>query len=243
MATQPNDLPIPLGREHNASGLHESSPHQCEPGGFSAQTGDTRPGNVPKGPQLRGRDVTRRIGDGDPTTTELMDGVSRLPGAQRLLEAAALSPRLVLDGASTYRIAAEQAMLDGRQALQAHYLALATHPIPATEENLFVLKVRDIVKAHLNDHNFDVALLCREVGMSNSNLHRKLTALTGHSSNQFIRYIRLSQACVLLRDHERTIAAVAYDCGFNDPVYFARAFRQEFGMAPSEWRSRNSGQV
>ena len=73
--------------------------------------------------------------------------------------------------------------------------------------------------------------------MSNSNLHRKLTALTGRSGNQFIRHIRLVNACVLLRDPEPTIAAVANNCGFSDPVYFTRAFRQEFGVTPSEWRA------
>lgn len=135
-----------------------------------------------------------------------------------------------------------QNLLDNRQALQAHYLALATAPNPAAtgaapEENAFVLKVRAIVETHLADSNFDVEQLCRATGMSNSNLHRKLTALTGHSANRFIRHIRLNKACSLLRNPEPTIAAVADDCGFNDPVYFARAFRQEFGVSPSEWRA------
>ncbi|MBL7775842.1 MAG: response regulator, partial [Saprospiraceae bacterium] len=133
-------------------------------------------------------------------------------------------------------------LLNGRKALQAHYLALATqqqplpHAGPAPEENAFVLNMRAIVEAHLGDPAFAVERFCREAGMSNSNLHRKLTALTGRSANQFIRYIRLAKACTLLCDPERTIAAVADDCGFNDPVYFARAFKQEFGVSPSEYR-------
>lgn len=135
-------------------------------------------------------------------------------------------------------------LLDSRKALQAHYLALASGapasavPGAPAEENAFVLKMRAIVEDHLADTAFDVDRFCREAGMSHSNLHRKLTALTGRSANQFIRHVRLSRACTLLRDPERTIAAVADDCGFNDPVYFARAFRQEFGVAPSEWRSK-----
>jgi len=139
-----------------------------------------------------------------------------------------------------------QNLLESRRSLRAHYLALAAHPSAPAEpnapaqENAFVLKVRGIIEAHLTDPNLDVERLCREVGMSNSNLHRKLTALTGHSANRFVRYIRLTKACALLHDPELTIVAVAYDCGFNDPVYFARAFRQEFGMSPSEWRSANS---
>ena len=135
-------------------------------------------------------------------------------------------------------------LLESRHALQMHYLTLATtaaEPVTPTEENAFVLKVRGIVEAHLNDADLDVERLCREVGMSNSNLHRKLTALTGHSANHFIRYTRLTKACTLLRNPELTIAAVTYDCGFNDPVYFARIFKQEFGVTPSEWRGKSSG--
>jgi signal transduction histidine kinase/ligand-binding sensor domain-containing protein/CheY-like chemotaxis protein/AraC-like DNA-binding protein len=135
-----------------------------------------------------------------------------------------------------------QNLLTGRRVLQAHYLALAAQPsaatAPVTEENAFVLKARAIVEVHLNNHHFDVEQFCREIGMSNSNLHRKLSALTGRSANQFIRYIRLSKACELLKDPEQTIAAIADDCGFNDPVYFTRAFKQEFGVTPSEWRGR-----
>ncbi len=139
-----------------------------------------------------------------------------------------------------------QNLLEGRRKLQAHYLALATLPAPAAgatanEENAFVLKIRAIAEAHLDDPGFEVEQLCREAGMSKSNLHRKLTALTGHSANRFIRRIRLSKACAMLRDPSRSIVAIAYDCGFNDAVYFTRMFRQEFGMTPSEWRSRNSG--
>jgi len=137
-----------------------------------------------------------------------------------------------------------QNLLDGRRKLQARYLALATLPAPAAngpdnEENAFVLKIRAIVEAHLDDSGFDVERLCREAGMSNSNLHRKLTALTGHSANRFIRHIRLSKACAMLRDPNHTIVAIAYDCGFNDAVYFSRMFRQEFGVTPSDWRNRN----
>jgi signal transduction histidine kinase/DNA-binding response OmpR family regulator/ligand-binding sensor domain-containing protein len=139
-------------------------------------------------------------------------------------------------------------LLDTRRALQAHYLAVAaaseatTSPEAPVEENAFVLKIRTIVETHLTDSQFDVERLCREAAMSNSNLHRKLSALTGYSANRFIRFIRLSHAKNLLKQPGLTIATVAYDCGFSDPVYFTRAFRQEFGVAPSEWRNGSRGE-
>jgi len=81
--------------------------------------------------------------------------------------------------------------------------------------------------------------LCKLVFMSHSQLHRKLDALTGCSPNKFIRLIRLNRAKELLQDPSNSIASVALDCGYNDPGYFARIFKQEHGVTPQEWRVNN----
>lgn len=74
-----------------------------------------------------------------------------------------------------------------------------------------------------------------------SQVHRKLTALTGLSTNSFIRSVRLVKAkAMLIENAHFSIAAIAYDCGFNDPAYFSRAFKQEFGLTPQGWREQNT---
>jgi len=108
--------------------------------------------------------------------------------------------------------------------------------VPEVEDK-FVIKLRQIVEAHLSEADFSVEQLCGEVFMSHSKLHRKLDALTGCPPNKFIRIIRLKKAKELLKDEEVSIASVAIDCGFNDPGYFARVFKQEFGVTPNEWRT------
>ncbi|MCO6489321.1 MAG: helix-turn-helix domain-containing protein [Phaeodactylibacter sp.] len=136
-------------------------------------------------------------------------------------------------------------LLELRRTLQAHYLSMAAGgtapPAPSGSpaeqvENAFVLQVRAIVEAHLTSVDFTVEQLAREVFMSRSQLHRKLTALTGYSANRFVRYIRLSKARELLKDPSLAISSIAYDSGFTDPVYFARVFKQEFGVTPTEYR-------
>lgn len=137
-------------------------------------------------------------------------------------------------------------LLERRQELQQYYLGLAgisydaqpLRDIPAMPEteNQFVLDVRAIVEAHLDDGSFDVDQLCRKMAMSHSQLHRKLSALTGFPATKFIRYVRLNKAKELLQNPALSITAVAYDTGFNDPSYFGRVFKQEFGMTPQEWR-------
>ncbi len=141
-------------------------------------------------------------------------------------------------------------LLESRRSLQHHYLSLVgltTNEKPPAEnlpklntlEDYFVKKVKKIVDAHLDDFCFTVETLCHEAGISHAQLHRKLIAITGISANKFIRSVRLSKAKELLNNPEATITSVAFDVGFNDPSYFSRVFKQEFGMTPMEWRERN----
>ncbi len=139
-------------------------------------------------------------------------------------------------------------LLDLRQQLQKFYLGtagLSEIAAPAkvqlaTEkvEDAFVKKVRELVEMHLTDVNFSVEKLCREVHLSQSQLQRKLDALTGCAPNRFIRIIRLAKAKELLKYEDFTIAEVAFNCGFNDPGYFSRAFKLEFGMTAAEYREQ-----
>ena len=107
-------------------------------------------------------------------------------------------------------------------------------------EHEFVIKVREIVEANFTNYKFSVEQLCKQVFMSHSQLHRKLEALTGCSPNKFIRIVRLNKAKELLLNPSLSIAAIALDCGYNDPGYFARVFKQEVGTTPQEWRSAQS---
>jgi AraC-like DNA-binding protein len=74
--------------------------------------------------------------------------------------------------------------------------------------------------------------------MSHSQLHRKLEALTNCSPNKFIRMIRMQKAKELLSNPELSIGSIALDCGYIDAGYFARVFKQEYGVTPQEWRIR-----
>jgi signal transduction histidine kinase/DNA-binding response OmpR family regulator len=130
-------------------------------------------------------------------------------------------------------------LLELRQRLQAHYAALAGQgekdvaPERKEPEDSFVLRIRRIVENHLSDPDFTVEQLCRAAFVGHSQLHRKLTALTGYSAVRFIRLVRLAKAKELLPDRKLTIAEIAFSCGFNDPVYFTRVFKTEFGRTPS----------
>jgi signal transduction histidine kinase/DNA-binding response OmpR family regulator/ligand-binding sensor domain-containing protein len=146
-------------------------------------------------------------------------------------------------------------LLELRKSLQQFYIKQAGvpahHPGSSTSANIepvaspektvdaFVRKITDIIEEHLTDEHFTIEQLCKKIFMSHSQLHRKLDALTGCSPNKFIRIIRLKKATSLLRDPSLGISSIAMECGYNDPGYFARVFKQEFGVSPQEWRLNN----
>ena len=137
-------------------------------------------------------------------------------------------------------------LLELRQILQQRYSSQAylTQAPSETEggsaplEDEFIQKVRLVIDAHLDDHELNVSKLCKELGMSRSPLHNKLKALTGKSTTEFVRFIRLHKAKELLQSTDLNINEIAYDTGFRNHNYFTRMFGELFGMNPSEWRAK-----
>ena len=106
----------------------------------------------------------------------------------------------------------------------------------AQKEDQFVLDAKAIIHENIEDENFGIMELCRAIGMSRTQLHRKIKALTNRSTSSFIRSIRLIKAKELLSISDLNISQVAYEVGFKDPKYFSRTFAEEFGMPPADFR-------
>ena len=93
-----------------------------------------------------------------------------------------------------------------------------------------------MIEKYLDDPRLNPPMLAAGLNMSESQLYRKLKALGRKSTALFIRGIRLSAARRLLEESDMNISQVAYACGFNDPAWFSRVFKEEFGVPPSEMR-------
>lgn len=106
---------------------------------------------------------------------------------------------------------------------------------PSLEE-LFLQKLVEAVQEKLEDPDLAVVHLCRAARLSNSQVNRKLKALTGKTPSQFIRSIRLQKAMELLQTTDLNVSEIAYQLGFNDPNYFTRTFSEEFGCSPNAMR-------
>ncbi|MBS1603053.1 MAG: response regulator, partial [Bacteroidetes bacterium] len=107
--------------------------------------------------------------------------------------------------------------------------------------------IREVVaciEANLDNPQFSVEFLSRQLVMSRTTLYNKLLELTGETPVEFVRSIRLGKASVLLQDKDLTISEIAYKVGFSSPNYFARAFKAKYRILPSEYaqRFRKQGQ-
>ncbi|WP_448700593.1 two-component regulator propeller domain-containing protein [Mucilaginibacter sp. AW1-3] len=130
-------------------------------------------------------------------------------------------------------------LLQIRKNLQSYFysaVTLRSTNVNISEEyKVFLEKCIEVVEKHLTDQNFNTNSLASEIGMSRSNLFRKVKSLSGHSINSFIRYIRLRKAAELLIQTDMNINEVALETGFNSIKYFRTQFAKLFGANPSEF--------
>ena len=108
----------------------------------------------------------------------------------------------------------------------------------STDEK-FVKRLLDVFENHVTESDFSTEDFAREIGMSRSNLHRKLQALTKQSTHEFLRTLRLKRAAQLLKKSTGSVTEVAYAVGFNNPSYFSKMFRRQFGQTPSEFINKD----
>jgi DNA-binding response OmpR family regulator len=102
-------------------------------------------------------------------------------------------------------------------------------------DNKFLNRLVSLLEQHLSESDFNVSRLVSEIGMSRPVLFRKVKMLTGLSVIDLIRSTRLKKAEMLLKQRKMTISEVAFTVGFNDPKYFSKSFRAQFGKTPSEY--------
>ncbi len=102
----------------------------------------------------------------------------------------------------------------------------------------FLLKVRDAILSRLSDEQLSVESLADEIGLSRSQLFRKISALTGASVNELIRTFRLQRAAQLIEQNWGPVTQVAYEVGFSNLSYFSKAFKEKYGVLPSEYGAK-----
>lgn len=101
----------------------------------------------------------------------------------------------------------------------------------------FIKQAMDIVEDHMMDAEFTVTEFVREMGLSRSNLYSKFKELTGMSTSEFVRSVRLKRAINLLEKSDFSVKEIMHKTGFNTASYFTKCFKKQFGFTPSEYES------
>lgn len=141
-----------------------------------------------------------------------------------------------------------QRLIEKRKKLQGHFklnaivnkqnsLDEAQAKTPKPDKNLiFLNSAIKIIEEHLDNSNFGAKELAKNMAMSDSQLYRKLKAVSNTSTAIFIRKVRLEKSKSILEASHLSISEVAYGCGFNDPNWYSKAFKNEYGVSPTEFR-------
>ena len=111
-------------------------------------------------------------------------------------------------------------------------------PDVADNDKVLMERIMQSVNKNLSNSDFSVEQMAQEVGLSRSQLHRRMKELTGLSTSDFVRNIRMEQAARLLRERHVNVSQVAYTVGFSSPGTFSKVFKQHFGQPPSEYAAQ-----
>ena len=86
--------------------------------------------------------------------------------------------------------------------------------------------------------NFNLDQLAAHAGVSKFYFTRLFKNAMGLSPSRYLLTLRMAEARRLLRETKRSVADVALDVGFANPSHFARFFRRETGLSPSDYRQQ-----
>jgi signal transduction histidine kinase/ligand-binding sensor domain-containing protein/DNA-binding response OmpR family regulator len=133
-----------------------------------------------------------------------------------------------------------QNLIQQRRELRKHFSSatvirpaeVSTTPI----DQMFLERILKEIEIRISDEHFSVEKLADHVGMSVSQLNRKLNALIDQPAGQLIRSQRLQRAADLLKQNAGNVAEICYQVGFSDQANFSRAFKKQFGVSPSAYR-------
>lgn len=136
-------------------------------------------------------------------------------------------------------------LLKLRQKLQERYQntiqqsELKAEAISPSKEDIFLDHLHSIFEAHMDDPKFEIEQLSKKLGLSQSQLRRKVKAITGRPLSIYLRSLRLQKARHLLLTSELPIKSIAYEVGFQTPTYFTSSYKEEFGENPRVTRQAN----
>lgn len=130
--------------------------------------------------------------------------------------------------------------VDQQEVMEKHYKRQVDVKVAKAEvvdeDERFVLKMTQIIEAHLQCERFSVEVLASQMNMTRVGLYKKILSMTGFTPIEFIRNIRLNKALDLLKNTQMTVSEISYEVGFGTPKQFSKYFKNFYGEVPSAYR-------
>jgi DNA-binding response OmpR family regulator len=134
-------------------------------------------------------------------------------------------------------------LIDSRELLRKKFIkdpfAAIKDFSPSKTDEALLKKAYAIVEKNLSNTSFEVGDFAYEIGMSRTQLYRKINAVAGQSVWEFIRIIRLKKAAELLVTSDKNITEIADRVGFGSQSYFSTSFTEYFGISPSKYSEKH----
>lgn len=105
------------------------------------------------------------------------------------------------------------------------------------KDNEFIAKIHAIIEKHIDNPDFSIDDFAQAAHMGRTIFYKKIKGITNYSPNEYLRILRLKKAAELLKTTSQNVSEIAYKVGFNDPDYFSKCFKEQFGMRPTQFRN------
>ena len=190
-------------------------------------------------PGMTGFEVTRKLKNDFSTShipiillTAMSSAENHLKGVESGADAyitKPFSPKLLL--AKTFQLLKQREQLKKKFSDDPNMMMPA---ICTTEKDKqFADKLQSIMEQQIGNSQFSVDELATTMNLGRSTFYRKVRGVTGYSPNEYMRIIRMKKAAELLLEGYYTVSEVSYKVGIEDPFYFSKCFKKQFGQSPS----------
>jgi DNA-binding response OmpR family regulator len=127
-----------------------------------------------------------------------------------------------------------------RERFSKEVLLKPSEVILASPDEKFLKKVVQVIEKNIDNIEFDVDKMATSIGVSRTQLYRKIAALTNMTAKEFVRDFRLQRAAQMISQNKLNISEIALQTGFNDISYFRKCFKEKYGMSASDYARKHS---
>ena len=115
--------------------------------------------------------------------------------------------------------------------------------VEPSEDDLLMKRVVAYMEENLKNSDLTIDDIAQAVAVSRTSLHRKMKQMMGTSPMEFLREARIRKAAKMLTATEKNVSEIAYQCGFSDPKYFSKCFKNVYGQTPTDYKVHLSDEI